>query len=125
MENTTEMEMAIEAHCKAIEHSQKMSDIMMEHKTVFAQNSSIDGPEYWQLYTKYREAEAAYEAAKVAELAAEKALNEAEDAQYQKEWKEWCMNHKCTFCGELDWLGCGGDHSEEMREICRESERRY
>ena len=118
------MEMAIEAHCNAIRHSQNMSDIMMEHKTVYVLNSTIMGPEYWQLYTKFREAEAAYEAAKVAELAAEKALNEAEDAQYQKEWKEWCMNHKCTFCGDLDSV-CGGDHSEEMREICRESERRY
>jgi hypothetical protein len=120
MENTTEMEMAIEAHCKAIEHSQKMSDIMMEHKTVFAQNSSIDGPEYWQLYTKYREAEAAYEAAKVAELAAEKALNELEDAAEA----EYHKNHKCTFCGELDSI-CGGDHSEEMRELSQPRYSRY
>ena len=115
MDNT--MEMAIEAHAKAIEHSQKMSDIMMEHKTVYYQNIGIDGPEYWQLYTKFREAEAAYEAAKVAELAAEKALNEAEDAAEA----EYFKNYKCTFCGELGSV-CGGDHSEEMRYL---SEPRY
>ena len=133
MENT--MEMAIEAHYKALEHSYAMLEQYNNAKLEYEKNNLVMGPLYWELYTKFREAEAASEAAKVAELAAEKAIsdaeaaekahNDAENAQYQKEWEEWCMNHKCTFCGELGWLGCGGDHSEEMREISRESERRY
>jgi hypothetical protein len=96
---------AAEAHNEALEHSYEMSQQMAHNKMVYTQNSNTDGPEYWELYTKFRTAEAAYTAAKEAEKVAEEALHAAE-AEYYK-------NLKCTFCGGLDSI-CGGDHSEEM-----------
>ena len=104
---------ATEAHYRALEHSLEMSDQMIHHKTVYTMNMNIDGPEYWELYTKFRDAEAAYTAAKEAEKIAEEALNAAE--------AEYYANLKCTFCGSLDSI-CGGDHSEEMRYL---GQRRY
>ena len=106
------MEALIANHSKALEHAYEMSAIMMHHKTVYYENSTIMGPKYWELYTKFREAEEAYTAAQEAVVVAEKALNDAEEAEYYK-------NLKCTFCGELDSV-CGGDHGDEMRDISRE-----
>jgi hypothetical protein len=106
------MEALIANHTKALEHAQEVSAQMMHHKTVYYENSDVLGPRYWELYTKFREAEAAYTAAREAVDLAEKALNDAEEAEYYK-------NLKCTFCGDLDSV-CGGDHGDEMREICRE-----
>jgi hypothetical protein len=68
------MDIAIEAHRKALEHSYEMSAVMMHHKMIYDENSLIMGPRYWELYTNFRNAEAAYTAAKEAELLAEEAL---------------------------------------------------
>jgi len=104
------MEALIANHSKALEHAYEMSAIMMHHKTVYYENSTIMGPKYWELYTKFREAEEAYTAAQEAVVVAEKALNDAEEAEYYK-------NLKCSFCGEI---GCAEDHGDEMRHICLE-----
>ena len=77
------MDAAIEAHYKALEHSCKMSEIMMSHYTIYYENRLIMGPRYWELYTNFRNAEAAYTAAKEAELLAEQAI----EAAYQEEEK--------------------------------------
>lgn len=102
------MDDATEAHYKALEYSLQMSDQMMHHETIYEQNKNIDGPLYWQLYMKFRDAEADYIRAKELEKIAEEALNAAE--------AEYYANLKCTFCGSLDSI-CGGDHSEEMRYL--------
>ena len=71
------MDAAIEAHRKALEHSYKMSDLMTLHKNAYLENSLAIGPIYWELYTKFRDAEAAYTAAKEAVLLAEQAIGAA------------------------------------------------
>lgn len=49
-------------------------------------------------------------------LALRKAIIEAEDL----EDGYWRQDHKCSFCGCMI-SDCGGDHSDEMREIQREA----
>jgi hypothetical protein len=42
----------------------------------------------------------------------------------RKQEKEFYENYVCTFCGNL-MIDCGGDHGDEMRDICRESRSRH
>ena len=95
----------------AMEHENKMLELYGKAKLEYEDNKLVMGPLYWELYTKFREAEAAYEAAKQVVVDATKKANEAEVEYYK--------NLECTFCGELDSV-CGGDHADEMRDICRE-----
>jgi hypothetical protein len=116
---------AMEAYYKALDHSYAMLEQYGNAKLEYEYNKLDESPLYWELYTKFREAEALYTAAKEAEKAAEEvahvAANAFEDADAAAE-TEYYATLKCTFCGELDSV-CGGDHGDEMREICRE--RRY
>ena len=101
---------------KAMEYSRRMLEERSIRRLEYEENILVMGPEYWVLYENMRKAEAAYEAAEEAVLDATKKANEAE--------VEYFTNLKCTFCGDL-MSDCGGDHGDEMRDICRESERRY
>jgi len=104
------MEKAMENLMKAMEHENKMLEQYGNAKLEYENNKLVMGPLYWELYTKFREAEATYEAAKQAVVEATKIANDLEaDAE-----REYYANLKCTFCGNLDSI-CGGDHSEEMR----------
>jgi hypothetical protein len=104
------MEKAMEDLTKAQEHENKMLEKYGNAKLEYENNKLVMGPLYWELYTKFREAEATYEAAKQAVVEATKIANDLEaDAE-----REHYANLKCSFCGELDSV-CGGDHSFEMR----------
>jgi len=109
MENTMEkMHKATDAHYEALAHSYAMLEKYNNAKLEYENNKLVMGPLYWELYTKFRDAEAAFKVADEAEKAAYKVLAEIE--------AEYYANLKCTFCGELDSI-CGGDHSEEMRDL--------
>ena len=106
-------EKANENHMAALTHSYSMSEQMAHHEMRYEEEKLSMGPIYWERYTKFREAEANYTAAKEAEKVAEEALNVAEQALQDAEEVEYFATLKCTFCGELNSV-CGGDHSEEM-----------
>jgi hypothetical protein len=113
------MEKAMEDLTKAQEHENKMLEKYGNAKLEYENNKLVMGPLYWELYTKFREAEAVYEAAKQAVVEATKIANdldakEAERAKEEEAEREYYKNLKCTFCGDLDSI-CGGDHSFEMR----------
>jgi len=110
------MEKAIEDLNTALEHENNMLRQYGDAKLEYEINKLVEGPLYWELYTKFREAEAAYTAAKQAVLEAGKIVEDLE----AKEEREYFANLKCTFCGELDSV-CGGDHSEEMRWLGSQS----
>jgi hypothetical protein len=115
-------EKAVENHRKALEESYAMKSYEMECRIEFEQNKLVMGPIYWQLFTKLQDAEAMYKIAKEAEDAAEEALNSAEIELGERDYAddtEYYKNLKCTFCGELA-SECGGDHGDEMRDMCRE-----
>ena len=94
----------------AMEHENKMLEQYGNAKLEYENNNLVMGPLYWELYTKFRQAEAAYEAAKQATADATKIANDLAE----KEEQEYYKNLKCSFCGEL-YSDCGGDHSFEMR----------
>jgi hypothetical protein len=112
-------EKAVEDHKNALEESYVMKGYEMECRIEFEQNKLVMGPLYWELFTKLQDAEAMYKIAKEAEDAAEKALTAAELELYDAEEAEYFKTLKCTFCGDL-MSDCGGDHGDEMRDICRE-----
>ena len=115
---------ALENHRKALEESYTVKGYEMDCRIEFERNKLVMGPLYWELFTKLQDAEAMYKIAKEAEDAAEEALNAAEielgERDFPEDDEEYYKNLKCTFCGELA-SECGGDHGDEMRDLCRES----
>ena len=104
------MDKAIQDLTNAMEYENKMLEKYGNAKLEYEDNKLVMGPLYWELYTKFRQAEAAYEAAKQATADATKIANDLA----AKEEQEFYENLKCSFCGEF-YSDCGGDHSFEMR----------
>ena len=120
MENTTEkatentMEKALEDMFTAMEHENEMLHQYGQAKLQYEYNKLDESPLYWELYTKFREAEAAYEVAKKVTADVTNIANKIANDLGEEAEKEYFANLKCPFCGEIGSV-CGGDH-KKLRE---------
>jgi hypothetical protein len=110
-DDRVKMYAAMEILENALAHESEMREKEKTCRMEYEMAEEFSGPLYEKICDALREAITAHAKAKHAVIDCKKILDDLE-AEYYK-------NLKCTFCGELDSI-CGGDHGDEMRDICRE-----